>query len=476
MDLEFEIDIDKKKFNHIKLKKITLEKFNLDKIKLTREELKIKYYGYGNKNSYKINKEFLILLEEDDIDLFKKIYNFLGDPSPNLNLFDIACRFNSFYCVKFLVDKKYPKININTALGLVGLYSLNIDFTQNDLLSSLNLNEFKINNKTYNIKEEKYINLSEWLIFNFIDNITDFNNLFIIFVLTNKVHLLKIFSKMFSINNKIAKEFFQKIDNIETIKWFIDKVREKESISEENCDIILSKFNLELWDYLYNLQEYDHKFHKLFPIIAEKSKTIDFAKFICDKLDINDTLFLNVYNIRNCYNYDINVLNYMQERGVKFNIIRPNFSIKKLSKLYVEKYFTKEDNWKYTQLYPYTEDNDPYIKREDDNINIKREDDPYSKIDNDIEDDDQYMKRDREDFKWKNNNFEIGLSIEQNDNPFVFFYYIYYDRMVIKKLTTLAMWQGNEEKFLLRWYKEVDNYNQCINNITNKIYENAGIK
>jgi len=139
----------------------------------------------------------------------------------------------------------------------------------------------------------------------------------------------------------------------------------------------------------------------------------------------------------------------MRERGLILNIIRPNFPLKKLSKLYAEKYFSRENGWEYYD----PEQSEQFEQSEQSELN-------YDNID--------YLK-------WKKENLEIGLCVHTKENSFVFFYYIYYGKMVLKKLTTIQMWEGNEEKFLSRWSKEVNNYNKCINNVINQIYENAKI-
>ena len=464
---------------------ITIENFNIDKIKLSKKELKIKYYGIKENNYFKINKQYLKIIIDDNNYLFKKIYKYLGDLDPTINLFEIMCRFNAIKCAKYLSNIKYPNININTCLGLVGY---NISQTPIDTnINNINKYNF-LNYKAIVIPPEKYLYMSEWLIIKYIDNINDFNNLFIMFILTGKIHLLKMFSSISNIfncidtkkiffnitdNRKVYQReklyldkldinsnqintfdniFLKKIEDTELIKWFIDKITEIDILSEENCDIILQKFNFQLWKYLYNIQEYDHKFHNLIQLIAENVDTIDFIDFICSKLDINDALYLNIYNIRNCYKCNEYVIKEMKERGFKINMIRPDFSIQKITKLYINKVFLiDKEGW--------------FLDKDNNNNN----DDNIKLI--------------------KNNISVINILIKPYNNPFIFFYYMYCDKIVIKKLIPLKAklsmlsqdkhikyWEGNEESFLLLWKSEIDNYNTKVNDTIKYIYNFTNIQ
>lgn len=459
---------------------ITLDKFNIDKIKLTRNELKLKYYGFPENCKFRVNKDYLKILSNDDYKLFKAIYDYIGDIGKNLNLFELICRFGAFKCAKYLSDIKYQYININVALCVVGINDFTSGMTITNDINKINSDFSTGSTRAIVIPPEKYVYMSEWLILKYIDNITDFNNLFIMFVLTGKVHLLRLFSSYFNVTNDIASMFLKIVNDTELIKWIIDKMLEKGKINEENCDLILLKFDFELWKYLYEKQEYDHTFHKLIPLIAERTKTIDFAQFICNKLDVNDALYLNIYEVYNCYPCNEIVIEYMKMRGIKMNIVRPDctfslyckpsrngtlqnryFSLQKLAKLYVDKIFTKENRWIYT--------------RED----ITDEELDEIGEENEIFD---FIKE----FKWKRDNiYEIYIIIDedgkdennnQEDQEYISLNYKFCDKIVLSETISIDLWEENEESILLTWKNKIDNYHKNVDDIIKHIYTNAKIE
>lgn len=428
---------------------ITNEAFNYDKHYLPTEELKRKYYGYYENKVFRINKDFMKVIIDDNVELLKNMYKTMGDLHSTINLFDIVCRYNAIKCAKYLYSIKYPKIDINTVLGPIGLCSLSHDF---------------LSGKPDVVSPEKYVELSTWLYNELSHEILDYDCLFIILILTGKSHLLYLFGDKFTVaTNKVINIFLKNIEDTGTIKWFIDIVTKKEPLSEENCDLILRKFNLELWTYLYDVQEFDHKFHKLFPLIAERTDNIEFVNFICDKLEKNDPLYLNNYEVISCYLCDENLLNYMRSKGIKINVIRPsspNFPPYKTIKFYTDKYFNKSNGWK-------------CLKKLDDKFEDNYDDiDCFDEENNTSEDFEEI-----EVYKWKNGEMEITIAIESDnqydsDNPIsniirpnVVFEYSYYERSCGKIKVPYIQWHTNEDKVLSKFKEIIETYNNATNDM-----------
>lgn len=431
---------------------ITNDAFNKDKYYLPVEELKRKYYGYYENKVFRINKDYMKIIIDDNIELFKNMYKTIGNLHTTINLFDIVCRYNAIKCAKYLYSIKYPKIDINTVLGPIGLCSLSHDF---------------LSGKPNVVVPEKYIELSNWLYDELSDEILDYDCLFIILILTGKSHLLYLFSDKFTVaTNKIINIFLNKIEDTKTIKWFIDVITKKEQLSEENCDLILRKFNIELWIYLYSIQEFDHKFHKLFPLIAERTDNIEFVKFICDKLEKNDTLYLNVYEARSCYICDENLLNYMRSRGLTINIVRANLVPYKAIKFYTDKYFNKSNGWKcLKKIYDRLEDR--LENRLEDNFEDIECFDEENNLDEDFEDIELY--------KWKNKEMEIIITIElHNSLPSVVYEYSFHERSCGKIKIPYIQWNTNEDKILSKFRENINTYNNAVNDML--IYVNQYIE
>lgn len=424
---------------------ITLKAFNEDKLLMSREQLKEKYYGYYEDNIYKINKDFMKVITTDNIDLFSVMYNTMGDIDKKINLFDIICRYNAIKCAKFLHKVNYPKIHPEKVFGVIGLCSLTHDFAKGMVTI---------------VPPEKYLELSKWFLETF-EMTHDYTSLFIVLVMSGKSDLLNIIGKDFiGINNNLLIIFIKKIYHTETLKWFISKVVEREQIHDVTVQLVLEKCDFKLWEHVYKLKEFDHMFHKLIPLIAERCVDKKFVDFICDKLDPNDTLYLNLYEIRNCFICNPEILLYMKSKGIKFKVVADDFSQNKRIKFYFDKYFNKYSNWFCVK------------------ISLDLTDDTMIPQKLDIFDDENYCETDYEDidlYIWKSDDEKKQIKICQTndlDVPTLTCKYLYCSRRSIINTIPLEEWKENEDKYLKLFIQEINKHTESVDELVDFIYEN----
>jgi len=58
---------------------ISIKAFNEDKLLMSKQQLKEKYYGYYRNKFYNINKDFIKVITTDNVELFSLIYKTIGD-------------------------------------------------------------------------------------------------------------------------------------------------------------------------------------------------------------------------------------------------------------------------------------------------------------------------------------------------------------------------------------------------------------